>query len=367
MHTLLLQLPLLSCSEHGLTYFSESSNDILPWATWSDCHAWDSTLTELPVHIHSFCPHAQFSSSSGWTDTKYLPTRSPIFTFCSCTEQRDLFLSEKKKGTVSYKNSEEELQPVQRLCSATLTLQQCWRCLPAQDFPDTSLSQLARRKRPGGHRGRQDNHCLQTPTHRGSGKGSVLGLHLQDWTEERLLTSWHFSQSPWDLPEGLSPSGSGVCHHTDIVAHIPEILRQGDSWNKDNSVLQDTVQKGILCSYVIRKMQINQMIWVYILMETDNVLLFLPTYVPTGFFFCCCCSFLLTLLIFVFEPLTLILHSRVFLLRDTVMSLIPRTKTLLSVKCLLPFQTTRKQEWEKVVFYLNYLTTVHKKELLKGL
>lgn len=55
-----------------------------------------------------------------------------------------------------------------------------------------------------------------------------------------------------------------------MVAHIPEILGQGDSCNKDNSGLQDTVQRGIICLYVVRKMLINQIIWVYILMETDN-------------------------------------------------------------------------------------------------
>lgn len=156
-----------------------------------------------------------------------------------------------------------------------------------------------------------------------------------------------------------------------MVAHIPEILRQGNSCNK-NRVLQDTVQKGILCLYIIISMYINQIIWVYILMETDNrsnsfFLLMSPL---SFFFFCCCCLFLLTHLIFVYEPLRFILHSHAFLWRDTAMSLMllflslkSWTKTPLTVKCLLPFQTTRIQEWEKVVFYLNYLTTVYKKEL----
>lgn len=141
-----------------------------------------------------------------------------------------------------------------------------------------------------------------------------------------------------------------------MVAHIPEILGQGDSCNKD-STLQDTVQKGILCLCVVSKMQINHIIWVYVLMETDD-----GSY--CFFLLASCCLFLLLLFISSHSPhfclwatqthLTLMCiylkrHCNVTLML-LFPSLKPWKKTLLTVKCLFPFQTTRTQEWEKVMF-----------------
>lgn len=70
---------------------------------------------------------------------------------------------------------------------AALTLQQYWRCPPSQGCPDTSPFRHAHRRRPDGHQGRQDNHCLWADT----GKhwlNTELPLHSLlhgDTTEER--------------------------------------------------------------------------------------------------------------------------------------------------------------------------------------
>ena len=44
-----------------------------------------------------------------------------------------------------------------------------------------------------------------------------------------VLTGRHLSQSTRDLSESLSPSRGGVCHHTHVVAHVPEILGERDA------------------------------------------------------------------------------------------------------------------------------------------
>lgn len=219
---------------------------------WLLC-LWFHTLQSYLSILIPSAPMNNLAAVLGETDTKYLPPHSHIFTFCSCREQWDLFVWKKQllchtkpaRKNCSQRRGKARQHSRSNNADAAFPLR-----IPQTLHPPGSLIE---RGQTGTEVGWITTVCKHQ--HRDSVKGSDLeGLQLQDWTEERLLTSWHFSQSPWDFPEGLSPSGSGVCHHTDVVAHIPEILRQGDSCNRDNSVLQDTVQKGILCSYVVRKM-----------------------------------------------------------------------------------------------------------------
>lgn len=147
-----------------------------------------------------------------------------------------------------------------------------------------------------------------------------------------------------------------------MVAHIPEILGQGDSCNKDNNVLQ--FRKEFYAYMLSERCKETKLFeFTFWWKQTMEVTLssrftsLLPFFFVVAVYFFSLSSFLF------------MNHSHVFLWRDTAMSLLffpllkPWTRTLLTVKCLLPFQTTRIQEWEKVVFYLNYLTSVHKKEL----
>ena len=41
--------------------------------------------------------------------------------------------------------------------------------------------------------------------------------------------SGHLCQTAGDLPEGLGPAGGRVGHHRHVVAHVTEVLRQGDT------------------------------------------------------------------------------------------------------------------------------------------
>lgn len=152
--------------------FSDSSTDILPWAICSDCCKWlwfHTSQNYLPTFIFSALTHNLAVFLGEQRLNIYLLIH--IFLVLQLHRATRLFFCLKNRYFDIRKDRGRTAANAKQR-NATLTLQQCWRCLPFQDFPDTSLCQLAHRKTLDGHQGRLDNHCLQIPTHRNWVKGS---------------------------------------------------------------------------------------------------------------------------------------------------------------------------------------------------